>query len=70
MDEDTQLTPAPAQHITPRASSIPPLPAWPHSHGGAMVTEPIHGTRRMAVRTEQVVVLDYDQEHGKPASNQ
>lgn len=70
MDENTQPEPTSAQPTTPRVSSIPPLPAWPRSQPGAMVTEPPPGTRRVAARTEQVVVLDYDQERGRHASNQ
>jgi hypothetical protein len=45
--------------------TIPPLPAWPTSVPGPKVTEPPPGTRRMRIRTEQVVELHYDPEQGK-----
>lgn len=45
--------------------AIPPLPLWPTSAPGPKVTEPPVGQRRLNVRTEQVVELNYDQEQGK-----
>jgi len=45
--------------------AIPPLPPWPTSTPGPKVTEPPVGTRRMHVRTEQVIELNYDAEQGK-----
>lgn len=48
-----------------RRFAIPPLPAWPTSVPGPKVTEPPSGTRRMRIRTEQVVELHYDPEQGK-----
>lgn len=44
---------------------IPPLPPWPTSVPGPKVAEPPPGTRRMRVRTEQVVEMNYDPEQGK-----
>lgn len=45
--------------------TIPPLPAWPTSRPGPKVTEPPAGQRRLHVRTEQVIELNYDDEQGK-----
>ena len=45
--------------------AIPPLPAWPTSQPGPKVTQPPAGQRRMHVRTEQVIELNYDDEQGK-----
>ena len=47
-------------------SKIPPLPPWPTSRPGPMVTEPPPGQKRVPLRTEQVIEVDYDQEHGVP----
>jgi hypothetical protein len=47
-------------------SKIPPLPPWPTSKPGPMVTEPPPGQKRVPLRTEQVIEVDYDQEHGVP----
>ncbi len=49
--------------IRPR---ILPLPHWPTSKPGPMVTEPPPGQRRVPLRTDQVVEIDYDQERGMP----
>ena len=46
-------------------SAFPPLPAWPTSQPGPKITQPPIGTRRMNVRTEQVIELNYDAEQGK-----
>ena len=43
----------------------PALPPWPRSKPGPKVTEPPAGMRRIPLRTEQVVELDYNQEEGK-----
>ncbi len=45
---------------------IPPLPPWPTSKPGPMVTEPPPGQRRVPLRTDQVVEINYDQERGMP----
>lgn len=50
---------------TDRQPAFPPLPPWPTSKPGPKVTEPPLGMRRMQIRTEQVVELNYDPEHGK-----
>ena len=47
---------------------IPPLPVWPTSIPGPLITEPPGGQRRMPTRTEQVVELGYDQETGTPTT--
>jgi len=52
---------------TRQKSKIPPLPPWPTSKRGPMVTEPPPGQKRVPLRTEQVVEIDYDQELGMPA---
>ena len=52
---------------TPQKSKIPPLPLWPTSKRGPMVTEPPPGQKRVPMRTEQVIEIDYDQELGMPA---
>ena len=62
--ETTQTAP-----VTAQKSPIPPLPKWPTSKRGPLVTEPPTGTKRMPLRTEQVVELGYDQEHGKRIGN-
>jgi len=46
---------------------IPPLPPWPTSKRGPMVTEPPPGQKLVPLRTDQVVEIDYDQELGVPA---
>jgi len=68
MDTEKQLELSQEQPGTLQPSTIPPLPAWPTSKRGPMTTEPPPGTRRMHLRSEQVVELNYDQEHGKPVS--
>lgn len=54
---------------TPQKSKIPPLPHWPTSKPGPMVTEPPPGQRRVPLRKEQVVEIDYDQERGVSATS-
>lgn len=51
-------------------SKLPPLPHWPTSKRGPMVTEPPPGTKRMPLRSEQVVETNYDQEQGKHLSDE
>jgi hypothetical protein len=62
-NETTQL------ETTMQKSKIPPLPHWPTSKRGPMVTEPPPGQKRIPLRTEQVVEIDYDQELGVPATS-
>jgi hypothetical protein len=63
MVQDKQLEVAPEKTLS--HSKLPPLPKWPTSKRGPMVTEPPPGTKRMPLRSEQVVELNYDQQHGK-----
>ncbi|HEV2583134.1 MAG TPA: hypothetical protein VGT44_19895 [Ktedonobacteraceae bacterium] len=65
MDTDKQLETTPEQTKTLQKSTLPPLPKWPTSKRGPMVTEPPSGSKRMHLRPEQVTETDYDQEHGK-----
>ena len=46
---------------------IPPLPPWPTSKRGPLVTEPPPGQKRVPLRSEQVVEIGYDQERGVPS---
>jgi hypothetical protein len=48
---------------------LPPLPHWPTSRPGPEVTEPPPGTKRVHLRKEQVVEIDYDQERGVPTTD-
>jgi hypothetical protein len=64
MDQEIEAT---QQAIIRQKSKIPPLPPWPTSKPGPMVTEPPIGTKRVPLRTEQVIEIDYDQELGVPA---
>lgn len=63
MVQEKQIEAAPEKTL--QRSKLPPLPQWPTSKRGPMVTEPPPGTRRMPLRTEQVVEINYDQEQGK-----
>jgi hypothetical protein len=63
MNLDKQLQAVPEKTL--QHSKLPPLPQWPTSKRGPMVTEPPPGTKRMPLRSEQVVELNYDQEQGK-----
>jgi hypothetical protein len=54
------------QETTRHIPKIPPLPPWPTSKRGPMVTEPPPGQKRVPLRTEQVIEIDYDQERGVP----
>lgn len=45
--------------------ALPPLPPWPTSKPGPKVTEPPAGQRRVFLRTEQVVEVNYNAERGK-----
>jgi hypothetical protein len=60
------------QHIerTDQQPAIPPLPPWPTSTPGPKVTQPPAGTRRMHVRTEQVIEMNYDDEQGKSSARE
>jgi hypothetical protein len=60
---------APQLETTLQKSKIPPLPPWPTSKRGPMVTEPPPGQKRVHLRKEQVVEIDYDQELGVPATS-
>ena len=66
-DEATQLETT-TQKAPMQKTTIPPLPHWPTSKPGPMVTEPSPGTKRVHLRKEQVVEIDYDQERGVPAT--
>ena len=63
MDQDTQLETIPEKTL--QHSKLPPLPHWPTSKRGPLVTEPPPGTKRMPLRSEQVVEINYNQEQGK-----
>jgi hypothetical protein len=64
MDQENAATqPETTQH----KPKLLPLPPWPTSERGPMVTEPPPGQKRVPLRTEQVIEIDYDQEHGVPA---
>jgi hypothetical protein len=63
MVQDKQLETLPEKTL--QHSKLPPLPRWPTSTRGPMVTEPPPGTKRMPLRSEQVVEINYDQEQGK-----
>ncbi|HEY6542653.1 MAG TPA: hypothetical protein VIZ18_17040 [Ktedonobacteraceae bacterium] len=63
MAQDQQLETIPEKTL--QHSKLPPLLRWPTSKRGPLVTEPPPGTRRMRLRTEQVVEINYDQERGK-----
>ncbi len=63
MVQDKQLETSPEKTL--QRIKLPPLPQWPTSKPGPMVTEPPAGTKRMPLRSEQVVELNYDQEQGK-----
>jgi hypothetical protein len=65
MEQDNK---APQLETIPQKSKIPTLPPWPTSKRGPMVTEPPSGQKRVHLRTEQVVEIDYDQERGVPAT--
>ena len=62
-NEATQL------ETTTQKSLLPLLPHWPTSKPGPMVTEPPPGQKRVHLRKEQVVEIDYDQERGVPATD-
>jgi hypothetical protein len=48
-----------------KSPTIPPLPPWPTSRPGPMITQPPAGQKRLHVRTDQLVEVDYSQELGK-----
>ena len=53
-----------------QTSEPPLLPPWPTSVPGPKITEPPPGTRRMHVRTEQVIEINYDAEQGKSSARE
>jgi hypothetical protein len=63
MEQEIETT---QQEIIQQKSTIPPLPHWPTSKPGPMVTDPPPGTIRVPLRTEQVIETNYDQELGMP----
>ena len=63
MAQDQQLETVPEKML--QHAKLPPLPSWPTSKPGPQVTEPPLGTRRMPLRSEQVVEINYDQERGR-----
>lgn len=63
MAQDQQLESIPEKTL--QHSKLPPLPRWPTSKRGPLVTEPPPGTRRMPLRSEQTIEINYDQERGK-----
>ena len=65
MDTDKQLETSTEQPKTLQTSTLPPLPKWPTSKPGPMVTEPLPGTKRVQLRPEQVAEIGYNQELGK-----
>jgi hypothetical protein len=42
---------------------------WPTSRPGPRATPPPPGEKPVATRTDQMVVIAYDQERGKPINN-
>jgi hypothetical protein len=68
MNQDKQLETIPEKTL--QHSKLPPLPHWPTSKPGPMVTEPPPGTKRMPLRSEQVVEINYDQEQGKQIADE
>lgn len=64
MDQENAATQPEKVQQRPKILSLPP---WPTSKRGPMVTEPPPGQKRVPLRTEQVLEIDYDQEHGVPA---
>jgi len=64
MDQENEAS---QLETTRQKSKIPPLPLWPTSKRGPMVTEPPPGQKRVPLRTDQVIEIDYDQELGMPA---
>jgi hypothetical protein len=66
MDQENEAS---QQALIKQKSKMPPLPPWPTSKPGPMVTEPPPGQKRVPLRTDQVVEIDYDQERGVPAAS-
>ena len=64
MDQEKQASQSETAQQKPK---MPPLPPWPTSIRGPMVTEPPPGQKLVPLRTDQVVEIDYDQELGVPA---
>jgi hypothetical protein len=65
MDTEKQVEVTPEQPQALRKSTLPPLPKWPTSVRGPMVTEPPLGSKPMPLRPEQVAEINYDQERGR-----
>lgn len=65
MDQEKAIDQEKASQLQTRPK-IPPLPPWPTSKRGPLVTEPPPGQKRMPLRTEQVAEIGYDQERGVP----
>lgn len=51
-----------------QSPKIPPLPPWPTSRPGPMITPPPPGQKRLLSRTDQVVEIAYDPERGRSAA--
>lgn len=68
MDTEKQVEVTPEQPGTLRKSTLPPLPKWPTSKPGPLVTEPPPGSKRLLLRPEQVAEINYDQELGRHAT--
>jgi hypothetical protein len=64
MDQENAAT---QLETTQQKPKIPTLPPWPTSERGPMVTEPPPGQKRVHLRTDQVIEINYDQEHGVSA---
>lgn len=63
MDQENAAAQPEKAQQKPKILSLPP---WPTSKRGPMVTEPPPGQKRVHLRKEQVVEMNYDQEHGVP----
>ena len=64
MDQENVAT---QLETTQQKPKLLPLPPWPTSEPGPMVTEPPPGQKRVPLRTDQVIEINYDQEHGVSA---
>ena len=64
MDQENAATQPEKAQQKPKILSLPP---WPTSERGPMVTEPPPGQKRVHLRTDQVIEINYDQEHGVSA---
>jgi hypothetical protein len=66
MDQENEAS---QQALLKQKSKMLPLPPWPTSKPGSMVTELPPGQNLMPLRTDQVVEIDYDQNRGVPAAS-